>query len=79
MENKKNRIKTPDLDKYVEGREKKYTTYAVGARLYSLNYYSFVRLAREAGANVKFRKNVLVDLDVLEDYMSKHTGGNKYE
>ena len=32
--------KGPDLDKYLEGKKKRYTTYGLGAGMYSLNYYS---------------------------------------
>ncbi len=71
---KKNRFRGPDLDIYLEGREKRYTTYALGARMYSLNYYSFVKLAKKAGANIQIKKNVIVDLDILEAYLAAHTG-----
>ena len=61
--------KGPDLDKYIEGKKKKYTTYGLGASLYSLNYYTFVRLCKEAGANIQIKKNVIVDLDILDAYL----------
>lgn len=32
--------KGPDLEQYVEGKKRKFTTYARGASLYSMNYYS---------------------------------------
>ena len=44
--------KGPDLEQYVEGKKRKFTTYARGASLYSMNYYSFVNLAKEAGARI---------------------------
>lgn len=61
--------KGPDLDQYLEGRKKRYTTYGLGAGLYSLNYYSFVRLCKEAGANIQIMKKVVVDLDILDAYL----------
>ena len=64
--------KGPDLDKYLEGRRRKYTTYAQGAKLYSMHYYAFVKLAKEAGANIKIKKKVLIDLDILERYIEEH-------
>ena len=77
-EKRKTRIralrKGPDLDKYIKGPKKKYTTYELGAMQYSLNYYSFRKLVRMAGANIKIRKNVLVDLDILEEYLESHCG-----
>lgn len=57
--------KGPDLEQYVEGKKRKFTTYARGASLYSMNYYSFVNLAKEAGANIQIKKKVIVDLDIL--------------
>ena len=64
--------KGPDLDKYLEGRRRKYTTYAQGAKLYSMHYYAFVKLAKEAGANIKIKKKVLIDLDILERHIEEH-------
>ena len=42
-----------------------------GARMYSLNYWTSVRLCREAGASFPLRKTALVDLLVLDAYMEK--------
>ena len=64
--------RAPDLDKYIipEWRHN-FVTYAKGARMYSLNYWTFVRLCREAGASFPLRKTALVDLLVLDAYMEK--------
>lgn len=61
----------PDLSKYIEGREKRYVTYHEGARLYSMPYYPFVHLVKEAKANQRIRKSVIVDLDILDAYIEK--------
>ncbi len=45
--------KGPDLEQFLEGRKRKFTTYAQGASLYSMNYYSFVTLAKAAHANIQ--------------------------
>ena len=63
--------KGPDLEQYVEGKKRKFTTYARGASLYSMNYYSFANLAKEAGANIQIKKKVIVDLDILEKYIEE--------
>ena len=55
--------------RYLEGKKKRYTTYGLGAGMYSLNYYSFVRLCKEAGANIQIKKKVVVDLDILDAYL----------
>lgn len=67
--------KGPDLDKYVNDKKRRYTSYAGGARIYSMSYYIFIKLAKEAGANVKIKKNVVVDLDVLEKYIEENCEG----
>ena len=67
--------KGPDLDKYVDAKKRRYTSYAGGARIYSMSYYTFIKLAKEAGANVKIKKNVVVDLDVLEKYIEENCEG----
>jgi len=36
-----------------------------------MNYYSFVNLAKAAGANIQIKKKVIVDLDILEKYIEE--------
>ncbi len=67
--------KGPDLDKYVDDKKRRYTSYAGGARIYSMSYYTFIKLAKEARANVKNKKNVGVDLNVLEKYIEENCEG----
>ena len=71
---KKSRHDGPDLDQFLGGRRKRYTTYGRGAIQYSLNYYTFVKLAKEAGANIRIRKKVIVDLDILDAYLERKYG-----
>lgn len=40
----------PDLERYLEERGHHLVTYTEGATMYHIPYYSFVRLAKEAGA-----------------------------
>ena len=40
--------KGPDLEEFLEGRKRKFITYAQGASLYSMNYYSFIALVKVA-------------------------------
>jgi predicted nucleic acid-binding OB-fold protein len=70
-----NRSKSPppvDLEKYLEGKKHRCCTYAQGARLYAMAYWSFVNICKEAKANIKLRKTALVDLDVLDEYIEKN-------
>lgn len=64
--------KGPDLERFLEGRKRKFVTYAQGARIYSLNYYSFVKLAKAAKANIQIKKNVVIDLEAVEEYLENH-------
>ena len=61
----------PDLDRFLEGKKRTFVSYAQGARIYSMNYYSFVTLAKAAGANIRIKKKVVIDLDVIEEYLEK--------
>ncbi|MCR5768581.1 MAG: hypothetical protein K6G45_08840 [Lachnospiraceae bacterium] len=68
----RNLRKGPDLDRYIDGQKRMFVTYAQGARMYSMNYYSFVTLAKEAGANIKIKKKVVIDLEMIEKYLEKN-------
>lgn len=49
---KKKSPRAPDWDKYSnDDNYHDFVTYAKGAKMYSLNYWTFVRLAKEAGAS----------------------------
>ena len=64
-ERKKELLRTlrrgPDLDRFIDEQKRTFVSYAQGARMYSMNYYSFVKLAKEAGANIRIKKNVVID------------------
>ena len=65
--------RAPDWDKYLnDSNNHKFVTYAEGARMYSLNYWTFVRLAKEAGASWPLRKTAVVDLLILDEYMDSN-------
>lgn len=67
---KAKKCRPPDLDKFIKPEWKHYyVSYAQGAKMYSLNYWPFVRLAKEAGASWALRKTAVVDLLILEAYM----------
>jgi len=59
--------KTPDLEKYLEGKKRRFVNYTQGAKIYKMSYWPFVRLAKKAEANYPIRKTAIVDLnDFLE-------------
>ena len=71
----------PDLERFLEGKKRTFVSYAQGARIYSMNYYAFVTLAKAAGANIRIKKNVVIDLDIIEEYLEtkcmEENGGSK--
>lgn len=66
------KTRAPDLEKYLDGHERRFVNYAQGARLYNLPYWSFVRVAKEANSNYPIRKTCIVDLDILEKFLKSH-------
>ena len=52
----------PDLERYLEERGRHLVTYTEGATMYHIPYYSFVRLAKEAGANLPLRRTVMIEV-----------------
>ena len=68
------KVKSPpvNLDKYLEGGRKRYLTYEDAARRYSMPYWTFVNLAKEAGATWALRKTAMVDIDKLDNYLDKY-------
>lgn len=66
----------PNLDEFLPDGKKNLVTYMEGAKYYSINYYAFVKLAKAAGANIKIKKRVVVDLDLVEEYVAKNCKGD---
>lgn len=63
----------PDLDKYIRpDKKKQYVTYIKGSKLYGMPYWTFVRMAKEAGATVALRKTAIVDLLAFDRFIEDH-------
>lgn len=62
----------PDLDRYLGDRKRIFISYEEGMRLYSVPYWTFVRLAKRAGANYVMQRTVLVDAGIVEQYLAEH-------
>jgi len=62
----------PNLDEYLGENRHRYAKYYEGSRQYGMNYYQFIKLVKEAGAGILIRKSILVDLDVLDEYIKKY-------
>lgn len=61
--------KTPDLEKYLEGKKRRFVNYTQGTKIYKMSYWPFVRLAKKAEANYPIRKTAIVDLNILDDFL----------
>ena len=64
--------KTPDLEKYLEGKKRRFVNYTQGAKIYRMSYWPFVRLAKKAEANYPIRKTAIVDLNILEKFLEEN-------
>ena len=62
--------KTPDLEKYLEGKKRRFVNYTQGAKTYRMPYWPFVRLAKRAEANYTIRKTAILDLNILDDFLA---------
>lgn len=65
----KQRKKIPELEKMVVQRKKKFVRYEEGAQLYSMGLHTFQQLAKDAGAVYKVKRIVLVNLEIIDDYL----------
>ena len=72
MTKQQNKSRAPDLDKYItEEKRRDFVSYSVGAKMFDLCYWPFVRLAKEAGAAYCLRKTAVVDVKKLEEYLEE--------
>ena len=69
---KKQVILEPELDEYIEtGKKKRYATYSSGAKQYGVGPWTFAEWTKKAGATITQRKWIIVDLDILDEYLEK--------
>ena len=63
------RAEVPELEKMLQYGRKKFVRYDEGAKLYSMGLHSFQELAREANAVYHVKRIVLVNTEVIDEYM----------
>lgn len=69
---RKKKEKGPQLQHLVSmERKMRLVTYDEGAKLYGMGRTRFVKLAKEAKANLILKKQAVVDVDKFEAYLSK--------
>ena len=59
----------PQMEKMVRERRKKFVRYDEGAQLYSMGLHTFQNLAKDAGAIYRVKRVVLVNLDIIDEYL----------
>ena len=58
-----------DIQESVRARGKKFVSYKEGAELYSLGLHTFQQIARDANAIYKVKSRVLVNTEIVDEYM----------
>jgi hypothetical protein len=62
--------KVPEnMDKLLKDGRKKFVRYEEGAALYSMGLHSFQELAKDAGAVYHIKKIVLVNTQLIDEYL----------
>jgi hypothetical protein len=63
------RKEVENLDGLLKNGKKKFVRYEEGAAMFSFGLHTFEQLAKEAKAIYKVRKIVLVNTDIIEEYL----------
>ena len=66
------RTEVQHLEAQVQSGNKRFVRYAEGAALYSLGLHTFQEIAKEANAVYKVKRCVLVNLDIVNEYLERH-------
>ena len=63
------RSEVPELEKMLQYGRKKFVRYEEGAKMYSMGLHTFQELAKEAGAVYHVKRIVLVNTDLINEYL----------
>ena len=63
------RAEVPELEKMLQYGRKKFVRYDEGAKIYSMGLHTFQDLAKEAGAIYRIKRVVLVNTDIIDEYL----------
>ena len=58
-----------ELEKMLQYERKKFVRYDEGAKIYSMGLHTFQDLAKEAGAIYRIKRVVLVNTDIIDEYL----------
>ena len=59
----------PEMEKMLQYGRKKFVRYDEGAKIYSMGLHTFQDLAKEAGAIYRIKREVLVNTDIIDEYL----------
>lgn len=71
------RKKAENLDEVV-GIKKKFVRYDEGAQLFSMGIHTFEKIAKDAGAVYRVNKLVLINVEIVEEYMETFREESEY-
>ena len=63
------RSEVPEMEKTLQYGRKKFVRYDEGAKIYSMGLHTFQDLAKEAGAIYRIKRVVLVNTDIIDEYL----------
>ena len=63
------RSEVPEIEKMLQYGRKKFVRYDEGAQIYSMGLHTFQDLAKEAGAIYRIKRVVLVNTDIIDEYL----------
>ena len=63
------RSEVPEMEKMLQYGRKKFVRYDEGAQIYSMGLHTFQDLAKEAGAIYRIKRVVLVNTDIIDEYL----------
>ena len=63
------RAEVPELENRMKYGGKKFVRYEEGAKLYSMGFHTFQDLAKEAGAIYHVKRIVLVNTELIDEYL----------
>lgn len=63
------RVEVPELERLMACGRKRFVRYEEGARLYSMGLHTFQELAREANAIYRVKRIVLVNTELVDEYL----------
>ena len=65
----KARTEVAQLENMVGTGKKKFVRYAEGAKLYSLGLHTFQEIAKEANADYRVKRCILVNTEKVDEYL----------